>query len=175
MDLIAGTLSSSFLLIFLGIFPPVLRSVWLTHHPSGMLSKAGPHLALWQPLSGASDSIFDPPLILLSQARLVQAFVSFTIRLDSLIVSKVFLHRWWTLTPNNGEGNHETWNRLLYYGSAQAIRTLSKHGTNFRDRWSMRVCTHIYTQTHTHIPSSCVCLSFSLFVSIFSSHTLSRF
>lgn len=50
MDLIAGTLSSSFLLIFLGIFPPVLRSVWLTHYPSGMLSKTGPRLALWQPL-----------------------------------------------------------------------------------------------------------------------------
>ena len=50
MDLIAGTLSSGFLLIFRGIFPPVLRSVWLIHHPSGMLSKTGPHLALWQPL-----------------------------------------------------------------------------------------------------------------------------
>lgn len=33
VDLIAGAFSSSFLLIFLVIFPPVLISVWLIHHP----------------------------------------------------------------------------------------------------------------------------------------------
>ena len=81
---------------------------------------------------------------------------------------KVFLHPWWSLIPNNGEGNHEARNRRIYYGTSQAIGTLSEHGPNFRNRWNMHVCvsactcTHTHTHTHTHAPSSCVCLSFSL-------------
>jgi len=48
--------------------------------------------------------IFDPPLILLSQARLVQAFVSFTIHLDSSTVFKSF-------PPSLVESNSKQWRR----------------------------------------------------------------
>lgn len=92
MDLIAGALSSSFLLIFLVIFPPVLMPVWLIHHPCRDIvanRAAGSFCIVAYTLRQLE--IYDLPLILSSQARLVQAFDSLTVHLDSVIVFKSFL------------------------------------------------------------------------------------
>lgn len=89
MDLIAGALSSSLLLIFLVIFPPVLMSVWLIHHTCRdiVANKATDSFCIVANTLTQLE-IYDLPLILSSQARLVEAFDSFTVHPDSVIVFK---------------------------------------------------------------------------------------
>lgn len=110
MDLIAGALSSRFLLIFLVIFPPVLIWVWLIHHPCRDIvanRATGSFCIMANTLT--QPEIYYLPLILSTQARLGQAFDSLTVHLDSMIVFKVSLHHWQSLTPNNREGNCFPW------------------------------------------------------------------
>lgn len=89
MDLIAGALSSSFSLIFLVIFPPVLMSVWLIHHPCRdiVANRATGSFCIVANILTQLE-IYDLPLILSSQANLIQAFDSPTVHLDSVIVFK---------------------------------------------------------------------------------------
>lgn len=81
MDLIAGAFSSRLLLIFLVIFPPVLISVWLIHHPCRdiVTNRATGSFGIMANTLTQLE-IYYLPLILSSQARLVQAFDSLTVQ-----------------------------------------------------------------------------------------------
>ena len=107
MDLIAGALSSSFLLIFLVIFPPVLISVWLIHHPCRDIvtnRATGSFCIVANTLTQLE--IYYLPLILSAQASLIQAFDSLTVHLDTVIVFKSF--------PSPlAESNSKQWRREL--------------------------------------------------------------
>ena len=63
------------------------------------------HSASWQTLTQLE--IYDLRLILSSQARLVQAFDSLTVHLDSVIVFKSFL-------PSLAESDSKQWRRELF-------------------------------------------------------------
>lgn len=108
MDLIAGALSSSFLLIFLVIFPPVLISVWLIYHPCrDIVTNRATGSFCIMPNTPTQLEIYQLPLIRSSQAGLVQAFDSLTVQLDTVIVFKSF--------PSPlAEYNSKQWRRKLF-------------------------------------------------------------
>lgn len=108
MDLTAEVLSSKFLLIFPVIFPPVLTSVWLIHLPCKAIvadRTTGSFCIVANTLTQLE--IYYLPLILSSQVRLVQAFDSLTVHLDSVIVFRSF--------PSPlAESNSKRWRRELF-------------------------------------------------------------
>lgn len=111
MDFITGAFSSRLLLIFLVIFPPVLISVWLIYHPCRDIVTNGASGSFAIMANTPTQlEIYYLPLILSSQARLVQAFDSLTVHLDSVIVFKSFPSPLAESTPNNGGGNCFPWN-----------------------------------------------------------------
>lgn len=169
MDLIAGALSSSFLLIFLVIFPPVLMPVWLIHHPCRDIvanRAAGSFCIVAYTLRQLE--IYDLPLILSSQARLVQAFDSLTVHLDSVIVFKSFLpplaessskqcrRELFSMSPGTGSSTMDPPKQLGLQANMEQIS-----GTD-------GACTH----THIHKCPPFLLLSLSLSLSVSSSLTL---
>lgn len=118
MDLIAGALSSGSSLIFLVIFPPVLMSVWLIHHPCRdiVANRASGSFCITANILTQLE-IYDLPLILSSQAKLIQAFDSLTVPLDSGIVFRSFpppLAESEFQTMKEGTIFRETWSRLIF-------------------------------------------------------------
>lgn len=108
MDLIAGAFSSSFVLIFIIIFPPALISARLIHHPrrDTVANRATSSFCIVANTPTQLE-IYYLPLIRSSQAGLAQAFDSLTVHVVTVIVFKSF--------PSPlAESNSKQWRRELF-------------------------------------------------------------